>query len=283
MQMFLPRIIGGIFMKIAICNEIFEGWRLESVLKYISELGYEGIEIAPFTITDDVRKVNKKERRQIRELASSNGVEIVGTHWLLVTPKGLHITHPDETIRRRTIRYLCELVKFTSDIGGRILVFGSPEQRNIIEGVSFEKAWSYAVEAFQECSRFAEDYGAILAIEPLARRITNFINTAEEAIRLIRDVSNPNFRLHLDVYSMLDEGKPIEDIIRSGREFLVHMHVNDDNRLGPGFGNVEFKPIIEALRHIGYKGFLSVEVFDFSPGSKEIATRSIKTLRSLLK
>ena len=199
-------------MKIAICNELFEGWRLEKIFEYISRIGYEGVEIAPFTISDDVRKVKKKERKEIRSLASSFNLKIAGTHWLLVSPKGLHLTHPDRKIRRFTEQYLCELIKFTSDIGGRILVFGSPDQRNILEGVSFKEAWNYAKEIFSACSRFAEDYDTVIAIEPLARHLTNFINTAEEAIRLIEDVSHPNFRLNLDVYSMLDEGKtPIRD------------------------------------------------------------------------
>jgi len=269
-------------MKIAICNELFKGWILEDIFKYISRLGYEGVEIAPFTISDDVRKIGSDARREIEELTSSYGIEVVGTHWLLVTPKGLHLTHPDENIRRLTKRYLCELVRFTNDIGGRILVFGSPEQRRVIAGVSHEDAQNYAKQIFYECSRFAEDFGVILAIEPLARHLTNFINTADEAIELIKEVSHPNFRLHLDVFSMLDEGKPLTDIIKRSREFLVHFHANDDNGSGPGFGKVEYRPIIKALKEIEYEGFLSVEVFDLSPGPERLASASIETLRKLL-
>jgi len=273
----------GISMKIAICNEMFEGWKIEDVFEYVSEIGYEGVEIAPFTISNDVRNVERKKREEIRSLASSFNLEIVGTHWLLITPKGLHLTHPDENVRRLTEHYLCELIKFTSDIGGRILVFGSPDQRSILKRVSFRKAWNYAKEIFHACSRFAEDYDAVIAIEPLAKFLTNFINTAEEAIRLIEEVSHPNFRLNLDVYSMLDEGKPLPEIIKSSREYLVHFHINDDNKLGPGFGKVNFKPIIGALKEINYDKFISVEAFDFSPGPKRIASVSLETLRNLLR
>jgi len=266
-------------MKIAICNELFQGWLLEDVFRYVSNLGYEGVEISPFTISDDVRKIGNEKRKEIKELTSSYGLEVVGTHWLLVTPKGLHLTHPDEDVRQRTKQYICELVRFTSDIGGRILVFGSPDQRNVLRGVSYQEAWNCAKEVFSECSRFAEDYGAVFAFEPLAKHLTNFINTAEEAIQLIDEVSHPNFRLHLDVYSMLDEGKPLPDIIKRSKEYLIHFHANDDNRLGPGFGKVDFKPIIKALEEINYKGFVSVEVFDFSPGPKRIATVSLEHLK----
>lgn len=269
-------------MKISICNELFKGWNLEDVFKYISELGYEGVEIAPFTISDDVRKTGSEERRGIRDLAPSYGLEVVGTHWLLVTPKGLHLTHPDENVRQMTKQYLCELTRFTTDIGGRILVFGSPDQRNVLKGVSSEDAWNYAKEIFSECSRFAEDYGAVFAMEPLAKRLTNFINTSEEAIRLVNEVSHPNFKLHLDVLAMLDEGRPFPDIIKKSKEHLVHFHINDDNGLGPGFGNVDYKPIIKALEDIDYQGFLSVEVFDFSPGPRKIASVSLENLEKLL-
>ncbi|RJS84547.1 sugar phosphate isomerase/epimerase [Candidatus Bathyarchaeota archaeon] len=269
-------------MKISICNEIFEGWRMEEVFKFISDIGYEGVEIAPFIISDDVRNINRKKREEIENVASSYGLKIVGTHWLLRGPKGLHITHPSENVRKRTERYLCDLVEFTSDIGGRIMVFGSPNQRNILKGVSRDEAWRYAEEIFSACSEFAEDYDVIIAFEPLARSLTNFINTAEEAIRLIENVSHTNFRLNLDVYSMLDEGKPLPDIIRASRDYLVHFHANDDNMLGPGFGNVDFKQIIDTLKEIGYENFISVEVFDFSPGPRRIATISFETLKQLL-
>ncbi|KYH40603.1 MAG: D-tagatose 3-epimerase [Candidatus Bathyarchaeota archaeon B26-2] len=269
-------------MKTAICNEIFQGWDIEKTFRYVSELGYEGIEIAPFTISDNVKEIGAVERRKIREAASSYGLEVIGTHWLLVGPKGLHLTHPDERVRRSTRLYLRELVRFTGEIGGRVMVFGSPKQRNIINGVSPKDAWRYAVEAFRECSRLAEDYGVVVAIEPLPRRVTNFVNTAGEAIQLIKEVSQPNFRLHLDVYGMLDEGRPLDEIIRESRGYLAHFHINDDNGLGPGFGGVDYRPVVEALREIGYEGFLSVEVFDFSLGPKVLAARSLETLKRIL-
>jgi len=269
-------------MKIAICNELFKGWNLRDVFRYVSGLGYEGIEIAPFTISDDVRKIGSNERREIKESASSYGLKVVGTHWLLVTPKGLHLTHPDENVRWLTEQYLFELVKFTDDIGGRILVFGSPNQRKVLTGVSYQQAWNYAKEIFYECSQFAKDFGATFAFEPLAKHLTNFINTAEEAIQLIKEVSHPNFKLHLDIFSMLDEGRPLPDTIKRSSEYLVHLHINDDNGLGPGFGNVDYRPMIKALEEINYGGFLSVEVFDFSPGPERIATVSLENLKKLL-
>ncbi|OYT29749.1 MAG: D-tagatose 3-epimerase [Thermofilum sp. ex4484_79] len=266
-------------MLFSICNEMFEKWKLEEIFKYVSEIGYHAVEIAPFTLSDDVRKIPSDERKHIHELAEANGIKIAGLHWLLVTPKGMHILSPDESVRKFTKEYLCELIKFNYDIGGKVLVFGSPKQRNVPEGMPYEKAWKLAVEFFRECSKFAEDYDSIIAFEPLARHLTNFINTGREAVKLIQDVNHENFKLILDVYSMTDEGRPYSEIIKEGKDFLAHFHANDTNGLGPGFGKANYTEIIQALREINYNNYLSVEVFDFSPGPKYIASKSIENLR----
>ena len=270
-------------IKFSICNEIFRGWDLEMIFDYVSSVGYEALEIAPFTLTDDVRKLSAEERRRIRELADSYGVGIAGLHWILVTPKGLHITHPELGVRRKTIEYIKALIKFNSDIGGKVLVVGSPEQRNVLPGVTRDRAWNYARGAFRECSLYAEEYDVILCLEPLARHLTNFINTAEEAMRMIDEVAHPNFKLILDVYSMCDEGRPIGSIIRSAKGYLAHFHANDDNKKGPGFGNVNYREVANALIEIGYSGYVSVEVFDFKPGPEYIAERSLENLRKFFR
>jgi len=265
-------------VKFSICNELFEGWSFERVIGYISKIGYSGLEIAPFTISNDIRRVSKDQRRKIREVAEQYGVSIVGTHWLLVTPPGLHITHPDESTRERTLDYLIALIKFTAEIGGKIMVFGSPKQRNILPGINRDKAWSWAINVFREACRVAEDYGVIICMEPLSRDQTNFINTAEEAVLLIEKVGSPNFRLILDVRSMFDEGLPHDKLIRNYGKYLEHFHANDDNGLGPGFGRANYYKIAKALSDINYRGYVSVEVFDFSLGAKYIAERSIVNL-----
>jgi len=270
-------------IKFSICNELFEKWSLERIFKYLSEIGYEAVEIAPFTITDDVRNISREERKRIRELSETYNVEVAGLHWILVTPKGLYITHPDPTVRERTKEYINALVVFNSDIGGKVIVVGSPKQRDLLPGVTKEKAWEYAREVFKECSKVAEEYDVIICLEPLARHITNFINTAEEAMRMIDEVGSPNFKLILDVYSMCDEPKPIDEVIRSAKGYLAHFHANDANRLGPGFGSVDYNRVVKALMDIDYSGYVSVEVFDFTPGPEFIAEKSLENLRKFFK
>lgn len=269
-------------MRLSVCNELFEGWGLEKVLMFVSGLGYNGIEIAPFTLADDVRSMDSGERRRLRELFQSYQLEVVGLHWLLVSPPGLHILGPDAATRSATMKYMEALIDFNDDIGGRVLVFGSPRQRSVPPGMDPSRAFSIAVQFFKEASRYAEDRGLVIAFEPLARRLTNFVNTVEEAIKLVEAVDSPSFRLVLDVYSMSDEGRPYGEIIRRAGSLLVHFHANDTNGLGPGFGDADYRQIISALRDVGYDGYLSVEVFDTSPGPEYIARRSIENLTNFL-
>ena len=98
-------------MKFATCNEYFEGWKIEDVFDYAAEIGYDGVEIAPFTLASSVDEIGSQRRGEIRAAAAAAGVEIVGLHWLLASPEGLYIDHPDDAIRSRTRDYLKELIQ----------------------------------------------------------------------------------------------------------------------------------------------------------------------------
>src|SRR5258707_9328314 len=161
-------------MKFAICNEIFKGWKLEKIFEHAASLGYEGVEIAPFTIADSVEAISASERRNIREMAARSRIEIVGLHWLLVKPEGLYINHPDDGIRERTARYFCELVNFCADIGGKVMVVGSPKQRNVMTGVAVGQAWEWAAGTFRSSVAVAEERGGTICLEPLGPARTNF-------------------------------------------------------------------------------------------------------------
>ncbi|MFA4015890.1 MAG: hypothetical protein RUDDFDWM_000989 [Candidatus Fervidibacterota bacterium] len=269
-------------MKLAICNEMFVGWDIERVFEFAASIGYEGVEIAPFTLADDVRELSKARRNQIRSSANSFGIEVVGLHWLLVKPEGLHIHSPDESVRKRTEDYLKALIHFCADIGGRIMVFGSPKQRRLIEGESYTDAWERTVRTFSNVMSEAERCDVTICIEALSPNETDFINSVQEAIKLVESVSHPNFQLMVDVKAMLSEGRPIEQLIFEAAPYLKHVHVNDANMLGPGMGETDYRPIVKALSEIGYDGFLSVEVFDFSPGAENIARQSIAYLQEVL-
>ena len=265
-------------MKFAICNEIFQGWKIEDTLTYAAKVGYAGVEIAPFTLANSVNDISPSERRKIRETAARHGIEIAGIHWVLVKPEGLYINHPDRSIRERTADYFCDLVDFCADLGGTRMVVGSPKQRNVMLGVSPEQAWDWAASTFRNAVAQAEQREVTICFEPLAPAETNFINTAAEALQFVQQVPSPRFKIILDVKAMCSESKPIPQIIRESWPHFAHFHANDRNLKGPGFGDVDYKPIAAALKEVGYQGFVSVEVFNFDEGAEAIAARSLAYL-----
>ena len=268
-------------MQFAICSEIFKEWKLEQSMVFARSAGYDAMEIAPFTLASRVTEISSADRRGIRESASRAGISISGIHWVLARTEGMHLNHPDETVRVRTSSYLCALVDFCADLGGRTMVVGSPKQRDVLEGISFPQAWVWASDTFRECIQGAERRGVTVCLEPLAPSETNFINTAAEAVRFVRANGSPNFKIILDVKAMCSEAKPIPQIIRESWPHFAYFHANDRNLKGPGFGEVDYRPIAAALRSVGYGGTISVEVFDFEEGPEVIATRSIEYLRSV--
>ncbi len=271
-------------MKISICNELFQGWPIEKVFDYVAQIGYDGVEIAPFTLADSVTEISPARRKAIRRAAEKSGIEIVGLHWLLVKPEGLYINHPDEIIRIRTQEYIEALIHFCADIGGKVLVHGSPHQRTVQEGWKYEESWERAKETFRACLETARKRDVIYCIEPLSSRNTNFINNVSEAIRFAREIRHPNFKLMFDCRSASAEEKSVtEALIRAlDSRMLRHVHVNDANGRGPGFGSTRFTPILKTLVKSGYKGYISVEVFDFEPDPQTIASRSLGYLKGIL-
>ena len=265
--------------KYSICNETFGDWPQEKIFQFAAECGYRGVEVAPFTIDLDVRKIAAPARTKLRRQAERAGVELVGLHWLLAKTEGFHLTSPDAAVRRATAAYLAELARFCHDLGGKVMVFGSPKQRNLLPGVSRADGLKYAGEVLQALVPTLAELGVVVALEPLSPRTTNFLTTAAEAVELAERVDSPQCRLLLDCLAMSTEATAIPDLIRRHGRWLAHFHANDPNQRGPGMGQLDFVPILRALQEAAYGGWVSVEVFDTSPGGETIARQSIAALR----
>jgi len=266
-------------MKYAICNETFEGWDHGRVCSRVAELGYTGLEVAPFTLAPLITEVTTSRRGELRREAEQAGLTIIGLHWLLAKTQGFHLTSPDAAIRRRTGDYFTELARAAADLGGSILVLGSPLQRNLADGTSRQRGDELAADTLAHCLKTLEEAKVFLCLEPLTPSDTNFMTTAAEGVALIRRLNHPYVKLHLDVKAMASEGMPVPDIIRANREYLHHFHANDPNLRGPGFGKTDFKPIFQALKDVDYGGWVSVEVFDYTPDPETIARESIRYMR----
>ncbi len=269
-------------MKIAVCNELFENVTWAGVCQRAARFGYSGIEIAPFTLGDSPTDFPASVVSEWKRIAEDNGLEIIGLHWLLAKTSGYHLTAEDSGTRKRTAKYLGELVELCRELGGSLMVFGSPQQRSFSAGETHAVASERAREVIEMTLPALEKNQVRLALEPLGPAETNFWNTAEETSEFIERIGSTQVKLHLDVKAMASEKKPIAAVIRSSARHLIHFHANDPNRLGPGMGHVSYEDIITALKEIGYCGWLSVEVFDFSPGADFIATASIQYLQRQL-
>jgi len=269
-------------MKFAICNETFQDWPFDKAFAFARECGYTGIEFAPFTINKDVRQISSAKRDEVRRQAEEAGLEVVGLHWLLAFTEGFYVTTPDAEVRRNTSEYMGELARLCRDLGGGVLVLGSPMQRNLLPGVSHDEAMEYAADTLRGAMPYIEECDVVLAVEPLGPEEGDFLRTAELGVKLIEMVDSPRCRLHLDVKAMSTEDKPIDAIIRDNANLLQHFHANDPNRRGPGMGDVDFKPILAALQEINYQGWLSVEVFDYEPGIETLARESIENMKACL-
>jgi len=266
-------------MKFAICNETFQGWPFEKAFHFAAELGYTGLEIAPFTIHTSAYEISPARRAEVRKEAEAAGLEIIGLHWLLAKTSGYYLTTPDNAVRAKTAEYLGELARLCRDLGGRVMVLGSPQQRNLLPGVTHEQAMHLAAECLRRAMPTLEDCGVTLAVEPLSPLDGNFLLTAEQGAELCTMVGSPHCRLHLDCKAMSSEAKPIPQILHENRKLLVHFHANDPNLRGPGMGELDFLPIFQALAKIDYRGWVSVEVFDYAPGVEALARESIEYLR----
>lgn len=269
-------------MKFAICQELFENWDWERQCRFIAETGYTGIEVAPFTLAPRITEVSAERRQTLRKQAADHGLQIIGLHWLLAKTTGLHFTSGDPAIRRATAAYLIELGRACADLGGDVLVFGSPAQRNLDAGTSHEEGFDRAAEVLRACLPALAEWGVKFCLEPLTPKETNFLNTCADAIELMDRVALPNLLLHQDVKAMLTERDPIPELIARYAGRVGHFHVNDSNLLGPGMGPTDFTPIIRALVAAKYTGWVSVEVFDYSPGCEKIARESLRALRETL-
>jgi sugar phosphate isomerase/epimerase len=265
-------------MKLAICNEVWRDTPIETIFAKAAAIGFDGVELAPFTLADSVETISADRRREIVKAAADAGVEIVGLHWLFVSPKGLHLTTPDETVRRRSADYLKALADFCADVGGKVMIFGSPGQRDLVPPVTYDEGWARAKEVYAAAADTLQARGVTLCIEALAPAETNFIQTADEAAKMADEIGHPNIDIMLDVKAMASMPDGIIGTTAKFGSRAKHYHVNDPSGKGPGMNGTEFGPILDALAKTDFNGWVSAEPFDYKPDPDTVARTAYETL-----
>ena len=272
-------------MHIALCNEVIAALPFEQQCEFAAALGYDGLEVAPFTLGEDPHRIGAQQRTSIRNAARNAGVTITGLHWLLIKPAGLSITTDDKEVRRQTLDVMRRLIGLCADLDGRVLVHGSPVQRRLPEGPDAAAARRRGEAAFAEIAEDAARAGVVYCIEPLSRHETNFINHVAEAAALVERVGSPALRTMIDCSAAgLTETEPVVALIERWLPtgLVAHIQVNDRNRRGPGQGEDRFAPVFATLKHLRYAGVVAVEPFEYVPDGTSAAAHAIGYIRGIL-
>ena len=272
-------------MIVSLCNEVVRELDFPAQCALAKGLGYDGLEIAPFTLSDAPDRLPAARRAELRRIAQDHGVAITGLHYLLLAPAGLSITSADEAVRARTIEVMRALIELCAELGGKVLVHGSPKQRLVGPGQSRDEALARAKECFAAIAGDAEEAGVTYCIEPLAPPEAELINTVEEAAAIVEEIGRPAVRTMIDTCAAgRSERAPIPELIERWLPtgHVAHVHLNDPNRRAPGQGELRFGPILAALQAQGYAGICSVEPFIYEPDGATCAARAIGYVRGLL-
>jgi sugar phosphate isomerase/epimerase len=265
----------------AICNEAFEKWPFAEACRAIRKAGYTGIEIAPFTLAEDPAAISQGRRREYRDMIGSEGLTFAGLHWLMVSPKGLHVTTPDTALRERSWRHIDALIDLCADLGsGGVMVFGSPNQRTTSGGLSRAEATRNFVAGLAGVAPHAAQRGVTILLEALPIGQCDVVQTLDEAAALVREINSPAVRTMFDVHNAIDEVEPHAALAEKHYDLIRHVHVQELDGRHCGAGEYDFKPLLDVLRRHGYPGWVSLEAFDFTPGAERLANESLRHLES---
>lgn len=270
-------------MKFSVCNEIFGDAPWKEVCAWARQTGFDGIEIAPIAFAQSVGEISPARRKEIRQAAADQGLEISALHMLLSPPSmRLHMNHPDAAERRRAVDYLRQIFAFCADLGCRRMIYGSPFTRNVHASLAYDQARRYFMESLRSCLDEARARDLLLCIEPLPADCTDLFTSVESAYAFVSETAHPSLGLMLDTKAMSTEARPVEKTVRLFGRYARHVHANDASGRAPGFGSLDFAPILHALKESGYDGWVSLEPFSYKPDPRSVAGLSLKYLRSCL-
>jgi len=269
----------------AVCNEMFGQIPFERVCQQVGALGYTGLEIAPFTLAEDPASLPEIRRAELRGAMQNEGLCFVGLHWLLMTPPGLHMTTRDEAVRTRTWEYIHRLIDLCADLAickaeyNAVIVIGSPKQRSAVDGITPKEAVHIFTHELAHAAPHAESRGIKLLVEPLSPDQTNVITSLQEAVNIVKQIGSPAVQTMFDTHNAVAEKESHAELIRRYCPYIQHVHVNETDGREPGTGNYDFGSLMSALAAAKYSGWISLEVFHWERGSRQIAEDALNYLK----
>lgn len=277
-------LLGKPVSRLAICSETFVGMTFAQACRAAKRTGYSAIEIEPAQLSPEPASLPPAARREVRRIMDSEGLACTGLHSFLKAPAGLHLTAPDDAVRRRTWAYFARLIDLAADLADKpVMVLGSSKQRQAVGGVTPAAAAERIADGLQQLAPHAENRGVCIAMEPLAPQLCNVVNTLAEAMAIVRAVHSPAVQTIFDTHNTAAEKLPVDALIRQYFPWIRHVHLNEMDGRRPGAGNFPFPLALRTLQELGYRGWYSVEVFDFKPDGETVARLASEYLLGLAK
>jgi D-psicose/D-tagatose/L-ribulose 3-epimerase len=267
---------------LALCNRTFEGKPFQEMCRLTRETGFTGMEIAPYTLSDDPATLPASRLAQMRSAMASEGVGYVGLHSVLTAPKGLSVTIPDAAVRRRSWDYFRRMIDLCAALvdRGTMVFLGNP-QRHTVNGATVRDAVARIKEGLAEMAPAAESAKVTICVEPLAPRLCDVINTMEQALDVVRAVNSPGVQSMPDTHNTAGETLPLVCLIRRYYPHIRHVHFNELDGRRPGAGNFDFKTVLQTLKDLSYHRWISVEAFEFLPDGITVARESSDFIRKI--
>lgn len=253
-------------MRYAACNELVHDRSFAEACALIARHGYQGIELAPYSLAEDPLRISPARAAEIRRTVGDAGLECVGLHWLLKAPPGLHITTPEIGVRRRSWDAIRFLVDFCREVGGSLVVLGSGKQRGT-QGISRDAAAAILRDELAGLAPHLAQSGVTVLLEPLQVQVTDVLNGLHEARAIIDSIGSPWVASMLDFHNSQDEPDSWESLIATHGDIIRHVHLNEvdghhPSLVGrPGRARSEYAAAFRALAATGYAGWISLETF----------------------
>jgi sugar phosphate isomerase/epimerase len=246
-------------MKIAISNIAWESHEEEAVAEVMQDLGIQGVEIAPTKIWRSPLSADSSEILSYRKFWESRGIQIVAMQSLLFGKPELTIFQNPEN-RQATFDYLSKIIQLGSNLGAKVLVFGSPKNRRV-ENLELKEAEEIAISFFHDLGQVAASNGMVFCIEPNPVAYScNFVTNFQQGLDLVNQVNSNGFGLHLDAAAMTLSEENIETAIEKSIAKLCHFHISEPYLAPVGTGNVAHQLCAQTLGKQKYHGWTSIEM-----------------------
>lgn len=216
----------------------------------IAKLGYNGVEL--------VGEPEQQDETAIRSALEEHGVVASSIISIYTPERDIVSSSPD--IRAHAIKYVKGNIDYASRLGADVVTFTPTACMKIVPEADLTQEWSWAVDAARELSGYAGENGVRLALEPWNRYETYLINRTEQALEFLDEVDSPHMGYMVDTFHMSIEERDIADSIRQAGSRIAHVHLADSNRAAPGYGHLDFEPIIQAIIDSNYTGWISYEL-----------------------